>query len=81
MRRTRSPWVLPVPGAVLAAMLIASPALATTQGTWTPTGSMELARSFFTGTVLPNGNVLVSGGFSFPSGQVEFKSAEIQQAT
>ena len=35
----------------------------TTSGTWTPTGSLNTARADFTATLLPNGKVLVAGGF------------------
>lgn len=33
-------------------------------GTWTPTGSMNTSRAEFTATLLPNGEVLVAGGFT-----------------
>ena len=32
-------------------------------GTWSPTGSMSCPRSRFTATLLPNGGVIVAGGF------------------
>ena len=36
----------------------------TNTGKWTATGSMQAARELFTGTRLPDGSVLVAGGFS-----------------
>ena len=36
-------------------------------GTWSTTGSMALGRGEHTATLLPNGNVLVAGGFNFGS--------------
>src|SRR5438477_55243 len=33
-------------------------------GTWTPTGSLTDRRAFHTATLLPNGKVLVAGGFN-----------------
>jgi N-acetylneuraminic acid mutarotase len=40
------------------------PALAGSSGTWTITGSLNTARSSHTATLLPNGQVLVAGGFN-----------------
>ena len=54
--------------AALAVLLLgvftALPALASGSGTWTLTGSMHLQRWQDTATLLPNGQVLVAGGFS-----------------
>ena len=56
--------------AVAAPLLLGSGPLATlstgddpTSGTWTVTGSLNTARSLHTATLLPNGMVLVAGGF------------------
>jgi hypothetical protein len=43
-------------------------------GTWTPTGSLNTARYYHTATLLPNGKVLVSGGWD---GFNPFTSAEL----
>ena len=43
-------------------------------GTWTPTGSLNTARDFHTATLLPNGKVLVAGGFD---GTIPLASAEL----
>ena len=40
-------------------------------GAWTVTGSMKQPRSNHTATLLPNGKVLVAGGFDFVNGQRE----------
>jgi hypothetical protein len=77
MSRRRLPWLVPVFGALVACLLVASPGLAATSGTWTPTDPMELGRSFFTANVLRDGRVLVAGGFDGSSGNIEFKSAEL----
>ncbi len=47
--------------------------------TWSVTGSMHYSRSSHTMTVLPNGQVLVAGGFShpFPGYLTPLSSAEL----
>ncbi|HEX8436479.1 kelch repeat-containing protein [Archangium sp.] len=44
-------------------------------GTWTPTGSLVTARRHHTATLLPDGRVLVTGGYG--SGKVPLASAEV----
>src|ERR1017187_1647638 len=44
-------------------------------GTWTATGTMTTNREFHTATLLPNGKVLIAGGFSGSGGY--FSSAEL----
>src|SRR5260370_14597815 len=41
----------------------AAPVLAQTSGTWSKSGSMKNARDQTTATLLPNGHVLVAGGY------------------
>src|SRR5713101_4370627 len=43
----------------------AVPALAGRSGTWTKTGSLNVARGEETATLLPNGQVLVAGGADY----------------
>jgi hypothetical protein len=49
---------------VCALFLLASPAVAQSAGTFTPTGSMTTTRSGYTAALLPNGNVPIAGGNS-----------------
>ena len=44
-------------------MLPAVPTLAAGSGSWTSTGSLHTARYYHTATLLPNGQVLVTGGY------------------
>jgi hypothetical protein len=50
--------------AIGVAATTAIPSLAQAPGTWTTTGSMNTARTRHTATLLPNGKVLVAGGFN-----------------
>jgi N-acetylneuraminic acid mutarotase len=47
---------------LLLGVLTSLPALASGSGTWTLTGSLNVARANFTATLLQNGQVLVAGG-------------------
>jgi capsular polysaccharide biosynthesis protein len=49
----------------VAAGLQAAPALAAASGTWTATGSMSTTGRYDTATLLPGGQVLVTGGFNY----------------
>src|SRR5205823_5764858 len=75
--RRRVPWPVPLFGALVGVVMVASPGLASTAGTWTPTNPMELGRGFLSATVLRDGDVLVAGGFDGSRPNVFFKSAEI----
>ena len=57
-------WLIFVLWAVALAsfMSVAGPAQAGTVGTWTPTGTLTIARGSHTATLLNNGQVLVAGG-------------------
>ncbi len=49
--------------------------MASNQGTWTPTGSMNVARAAFAATLLQNGKVLVAGGVT--TGSIPLAIAEL----
>ena len=63
---------------LLAASLLSSPPFAQAQ---TPTGSLITARSGHTETLLPNGKVLIAGGYIGTSGSVYTASAELYNPT
>jgi hypothetical protein len=50
------------------------PVSAFTDASWATTGSMGTAREYHTATLLPNGKVLVAGGYA---GSLPFSSAEL----
>src|SRR5713226_3099259 len=60
----RSRWFTGLLALVLGTLTLlpATPALAAGSGTWTLTGSLHVARAYFTSTLLPSGQVLVVGG-------------------
>src|SRR2546428_168405 len=70
MKRTRNilghPFGLILPLAVLMSLVTLEPiALAQVNSNWTFTGSLNTPRSGHTATLLPNGMVLVAGGWGF----------------
>ncbi len=63
-------------GTLLLGVLLVLPALAAGSGTWTATGSLNIARADFPATLLTNGQVLVAGGCCNSDG-VALDSAEL----
>ncbi len=74
---TTSP-VTPTPATVASSTTTPSPTPSLAPGpVWAATGSMIEGRVYFTTTVLPNGKVLVAGGFSNGDGSRPLASAEL----
>jgi Kelch motif/Galactose oxidase, central domain len=72
MFRLRLAYVVPLAALGVAVSLAAAPAIAATSGIFTPTGSMHVAHTQGRATLLPGGQVLVTGansggGASLPS--------------
>jgi len=44
-------------------------------GTWSPTGSIAVLRYYYSATLLPDGSVLVAGGYSGPTATAELYSS------
>src|SRR6266852_1917063 len=67
VRRSGAIRRLVVAGLVATVLAVSSavPALAGSSGTWTRTGSLNVARGEETATLLPNGQVLVAGGADY----------------
>jgi N-acetylneuraminic acid mutarotase len=63
MKPTSSPWVAAIFIIALSTWLNVSHAEETDQGKWTPTGSLLTARVCHRATLLPDGRVLIVGGF------------------
>ena len=59
---------------LLALSLLLGPASVLTSAPWNPTGSLATVRREHTATLLPNGKVLVAGGFD---GSNSLSSAEL----
>ena len=75
MSRLRWAPLVPLAVLALAAGLPATAAAAATSGTWTVTGSMSTTRPDDTSTLLPDGEVLVAGGYNVNASPVT--SAEL----
>ena len=61
-------------------LLVVTPAGTPTTGSWSPTGSMAIARSQgFTLTLLPSGKVLVAGGLTGASSSAATETAELYE--
>jgi galactose oxidase-like protein len=64
--------------ALFGAIGLTTLALAQSPGTFTPAGNLSIPRELHTATLLPNGKVLIAGGFSFGNGPTQtWASAEI----
>ena len=58
-------------------LLLAKMIMAQSPGTFTPTGNLSVPRQSHTATLLPNGKVLIAGGFAILSGWPVWASAEL----
>jgi len=54
---------------------------AQSSGRFTPTGNLTAPRQFHTATLLPNGKVLIAGGFAILSGWPVWASAELYDSS
>jgi N-acetylneuraminic acid mutarotase len=60
--RTGRAWRIGVPAALVAASMLAVPALASTPNAWTPAHALGIGRFLHVAALLHNGDVLVAGG-------------------